>query len=162
MAQAYGKMGRVEEGFATLERWLGLSSNRLFPALDQTLCRIRGELLSKAGSTVEAEQYLRRAIELSASQSAKIEQLRSTTALTRLLITLGRRDEGGSLLAEIYGWFSEGFDTTDLREAKTLLDDLARSRAPFGNAFDVAASLSLISDRNLASRGVLQKVSLAK
>jgi class 3 adenylate cyclase/tetratricopeptide (TPR) repeat protein len=126
MAQAYANMGRLEEGFATLERWLKLYSNRLSPALDKTVWRIRGELLSKAGSMVEAEQNLRRAIELSSSQNAKIEQLRSTTALARLLMTQGRRSEGRSLLSEVYGWFSEGLDTTDLREAKALLDELAR------------------------------------
>jgi predicted ATPase len=63
---------------------------------------------------------------LSASQGAKIEQLRATTALTRLLQKQDRRDEARTMLAEIYGWFSEGFDVADLREAKAMLDELAR------------------------------------
>ena len=57
--------------------------------------------------------------------SAKSRKLRATTSLTRLLAEQGRRDEARAMLAEIYGWFTEGFDTADLKDAKSLLDELA-------------------------------------
>ena len=60
------------------------------------------------------------------SQSAKSFELRATTSLARLLAKQGRRDEARTMLAEIYNWFTEGFDTADLKDAKALLDELAR------------------------------------
>jgi ATP/maltotriose-dependent transcriptional regulator MalT len=85
---------------------------------------MRGELLLKAGSTDEAEQSLRKSIQLSVGQSAKMEQLRATTALARLLAGHGKRAEARAMLADIYDWFTEGLDTRDLKDAKTLLDQL--------------------------------------
>jgi Flp pilus assembly protein TadD len=78
----------------------------------------------KAGADDEAEQSLRNAIQLSVSQSAKIEQLRATTSLAHLLDKRGRRDEARTMLAEIYNWFTEALDTADLKDAKALLDQL--------------------------------------
>jgi predicted ATPase len=57
---------------------------------------------------------------------AKAWELRATTSLARLLAKYGRRDEGHAMLAEIYAWFTEGFDTADLKEAKALLDELSQ------------------------------------
>ena len=59
-----------------------------------------------------------------ASMGAKAWELRTTTSLARLLAKQGRRDEARAMLAEIYGWFTEGFDTADLKDAKALLDEL--------------------------------------
>ena len=73
---------------------------------------------------VEAEQCFRTAIEIARRQSARIAELRATTSLARLLAKQGRRDEARSILAEIYGWFTEGFDTLNLKDAKALLDKL--------------------------------------
>ena len=76
-------------------------------------------------SDVEAEQSFRAAIRIAQSQSAKSFELRATMSLARLLAKQGRRDEARAMLAEIYGWFTEGFDTADLKDAKALLDELS-------------------------------------
>ena len=71
-----------------------------------------------------AEAHFRKAIDIAKGQSAKSWELRATTSLARLLDTQGNRDEARAMLAEIYGWFTEGFDTADLNDAKALLDEL--------------------------------------
>ena len=83
----------------------------------------------RAGSLEEAEQCLRRAIELSARDNAKMEQLRATTSLAKLLRETNRRNEARTMLAEIYDWFTEGFDTADLKDAKALLEELSSQGA---------------------------------
>ena len=75
-------------------------------------------------STQEAEACFLKAIEIAQQQSAKLWELRAATSLARLWHGQGRRAEAGQLLAEIYGWFTEGFDTKDLQEAKALLEEL--------------------------------------
>ncbi len=72
-------------------------------------------------SPAKAEQCFRTAIEIARRQSARPEELRATTSLARLLKDQGRRDEARTMLAEIYGWFTEGFDTADLKDAKACL-----------------------------------------
>jgi predicted ATPase len=74
----------------------------------------------------QAESCFQHAIEVARKQSAKSWELRATMSLARLLRHTGRRDEARALLAEIYNWFTEGFDTADLKEAKALLDELSR------------------------------------
>lgn len=71
-----------------------------------------------------AETAFRQAIRIARSQQAKSLELRATTSLARLLASQGEREEARTMLAEIYNWFTEGFDTKDLKEAKALLDDL--------------------------------------
>ena len=83
-------------------------------------------MLMDPGSASSAEQHLRRAIAIATEQGAKTFELRATTSLARLLRDTGRRDEARTMLTEIYNWFTEGFDTRDLKEAKTLLDELSR------------------------------------
>ena len=73
---------------------------------------------------VEAAQCFRDAIEVARQQSAKSLELRATMSLARLLTKQGRRNEARTMLSEIYDWFSEGFDTADLKDAKALLDRL--------------------------------------
>jgi predicted ATPase len=72
----------------------------------------------------EAENSFRTSIEIARRQGAKSPELQATTSLARLLAKQGRRDEGRAMLSEIYGWFTEGFDTADLKDAKALLDQL--------------------------------------
>ena len=72
-----------------------------------------------------AESSFRTAIEVPRKQCAKWRELRATLSLARLLEHQGRRDEARTMLAEIYNWFTEGFDTADLKDAKALLDELA-------------------------------------
>jgi predicted ATPase len=73
----------------------------------------------------QAELCFRTAIEIARRQSARSLELQATTSLARLLNKQGKRDEARTMLAEIYDWFTEGFDTADLKEAKALLDELS-------------------------------------
>jgi predicted ATPase len=82
-------------------------------------------LLLESGGSSKAETCFRRAIEIARRQSAKSLELRATTSLARLLDKQGRRAEARCMLGAIYSWFSEGFDTADLKDAKALLDALS-------------------------------------
>jgi predicted ATPase len=85
-----------------------------------------GELLLTENNrnTEEADRAFRTAIDVARRQSAKSWELRATTSLARLLAKQGKRDESRAMLAEVYNWFTEGFDTADLKDAKALLDEL--------------------------------------
>jgi class 3 adenylate cyclase/tetratricopeptide (TPR) repeat protein len=125
-AETYGNLGEFDRGLAALNQWLEVRNRNSSTGIDKLYCRVRGELLLKAGATDEAEQSLRQSIQLSAGQSAKMEQLRATVSLARLLDVQGKRAEARAMLAETYNWFTEGFDTADLKDAKALLDELNR------------------------------------
>lgn len=89
--------------------------------------RVAGEIALKAPDRdqAQAEDYFRRALAVAREQQAKSLELRAAMSLARLLRDQGRRAEARELLAPVYGWFSEGFDTLDLKEAKALLAELA-------------------------------------
>ncbi len=86
--------------------------------------RVRGELVLKRGERELAEADFRESIRLAQEMSAKAWELRATMSLARLLCDTGLRDEARTMLAEIYNWFTEGFDTADLKDAKALLEQL--------------------------------------
>jgi predicted ATPase len=89
------------------------------------LHRLRGEaLLVGAGTVSEAERAMQQSIDVARWQNAKSWELRGAMSLTRLRRQQGRREEAVALLAPVYGWFTEGLDTADLKEAKALLDKL--------------------------------------
>ena len=83
------------------------------------------ELMRPAPDTAKAEAHFERAMTVARAQQAKSWELRAATSLARLWRDLGKRDEARDLLGPVYGWFAEGFDTRDLKEAKALLDALA-------------------------------------
>jgi tetratricopeptide (TPR) repeat protein len=87
--------------------------------------RLRGDLQRNQGRREAAEADFRTALTLSRSMGAKAYELRTTMSLSRLLRDTGRRDEAHSMLAGIYDWFTEGFDTADLKDAKALVDELS-------------------------------------
>ena len=91
------------------------------------LHRRKGELLlmESVPATVQAEASFQNALTVARRQSAKSWELRAAMSLSRLWQRQGKRDEARKLLAEIYGWFTEGFETADLREARTLLEELS-------------------------------------
>jgi predicted ATPase len=89
------------------------------------LSRLRGVVLAATGNTIEAASRFQRAIDVARSQHAKLLELRAATSLARLWRDQGKRAGAHDLLAPIYGWFTEGFDTADLKDAKALLDTLA-------------------------------------
>jgi predicted ATPase len=90
------------------------------------VCRLWGVLLLRQPGTsqAEAETWLQRALDVTRRQEAKSLELRAAMSLARLWQQQGKRDAAHDLLAPIYGWFTEGFDTADLQEAKALLEEL--------------------------------------
>ena len=125
LADACGKTGRVDEGLEAIAEALGLIQNgeRWWEA---EIHRLQADLLLKQNlsNQAEAQASLDRAIEIARKQGAKSLELRATMSLARLMRDTGRRDEAHAMVAEIYGWFTEGFDTADLKDAKALLDEL--------------------------------------
>ncbi|MEE8291696.1 MAG: hypothetical protein V3R80_09460, partial [Candidatus Tectomicrobia bacterium] len=94
---------------------------------EEELHRIKGELLLRQAVPADrdAETCFRHAIDMSRRRNAKSLELRAAMSLSRLWQKQGKKDEARRMLAEIYGWFTEGFDTADLKEAKALLEELS-------------------------------------
>src|SRR4029077_15625262 len=88
------------------------------------LNRHKGQLLLRQGHPEAAEELYRKALSIATEQEAKLRELRATVSLVRLRRNQGHHAEARDLLAPVYGWFTEGFDTADLTEAKALLDEL--------------------------------------
>lgn len=86
--------------------------------------KVQGQWKTQAEIEAEAEGYFWKAIEISRRQGAKSLELRAVMSLARLWKTQGKKEEARKVLAEIYSWFTEGFDTADLKEAKALLEEL--------------------------------------
>jgi tetratricopeptide (TPR) repeat protein len=122
LAAAQERAGAIVDAFATLEEALQANPDEL-GYRPETL-RLRGELRLKQGQVKQAEADLRAAIALAQKIGAKAWELRATMSLAALLDQLGRRNQARAMLVEIYGWFTEGFDTPDLKDAKALLDKL--------------------------------------
>jgi DNA-binding SARP family transcriptional activator/predicted ATPase len=124
LAGAYGKIGQAEEGLDLLAEALATAHRNGEHFCEAEIHRLKGELLLMQGETEdEVEQHYGRAIEVARRQGARSWELRATMSLCRLWQKQGRREEARQLLAEIYGWFAEGFDTADLREARVLLEE---------------------------------------
>jgi adenylate cyclase len=104
-----------------VEEGLAVSNRNGEPFYDAELWRLKGELLTMQDKTSEAESCFQRAIEIARQQSARSLELRACTSLARLWQTQGKRAEARQVLSEIHAWFTEGFDTADLREATSLL-----------------------------------------
>jgi len=127
LASGLGRTGRSQEGLQVLEEGLASVAQTGEQWFSASLHDVKGELLlvHDPSDVANAEQCFRTAIEISRGQSARSQELHATMSLARLLATQGRRNEARAMLAEIYGWFTEGFDTADLKDAKALLDELS-------------------------------------
>jgi predicted ATPase/DNA-binding SARP family transcriptional activator/predicted negative regulator of RcsB-dependent stress response len=125
LAEGQARAGRMEQGLSTLAEALTLVEETDERHWEAELYRARGELLLAQGNETEAETSFHRAIEVARRQQAKSWELRATVSLARLWQKQGRQEEARQRLADIYNWFTEGFDTPDLIEAKKLLDDLS-------------------------------------
>jgi DNA-binding SARP family transcriptional activator/predicted ATPase len=128
LAQALGKAGRPQEGLTTLAEALAIVEKTGERYWEAELHRLRGELLLGQSDARGAEASLHKAIEVARRQQAKSWELRATVSLCRLWRRQGRTDEARRTLAELYGWFTEGFDTPDLRDARELLEELSRAQ----------------------------------
>jgi predicted ATPase len=126
LAEALALSGKIEGGLAVLADALALAESSGARGNDAELHRLRGDLLGRLPSPgwTEIELCYRTALDIAREQGTRGFELRAAVSLARLLSHRGRRNEARDLLALVYGWFSEGFDTQDLKEAKALLEML--------------------------------------
>jgi predicted ATPase len=130
LAEAYGLAGQNAEALAALDEAIAIIDQTGESWWQAELFRLRGQLLLATGAAPrDIEAYYQRAIQVACQQEAKSLELRAAVSLARLWQQQGRSAEAYQLLAEIYGWFTEGFDTADLQEAENLLAELAQSIA---------------------------------
>jgi predicted ATPase len=126
LAMGHAGVGQVDEALARLDEAMAIVRRNDEVFHEAEIHRLKGEFLqTKGADTGEAKTCFRRAIEVARGQNAKSWELRATTSLCRLLQAQGKREEARQMLAEIYAWFSEGFDTADLKEAKALLEEMS-------------------------------------
>jgi predicted ATPase len=126
LARAQAELGQFEEAWRCIGEAMTEAETTKQTWCEAEIHRTAGEieLMSGAPDAEKAEAYFERAITTARKQQAKSWELRAATSMARLWRDRGKRDQAHDLLAPIYGWFSEGFDTLDLKEAKALLDEL--------------------------------------
>ena len=117
-AQIQDSAALLDDALQTIER----TGERWFAA---ELNRLKGQLLLRRGHHQAAEELYHRALSIAEQQEAKLWELRAAASLARLRRDEGRQAEARDILAPVYGWFTEGFGTPDLKETKALLDELA-------------------------------------
>jgi class 3 adenylate cyclase/predicted ATPase len=127
LAEAYGAGGHPDEGLVALAEALAVTDTTELRYYEAELYRLKGALLLQqaAPDAAQAEACFQQALDVARQQQAKSFELRAATSLARLWQSQGKRQEAHDLLAPVYEWFTEGFDTADLQEAKTLLQELA-------------------------------------
>ncbi|OGO40245.1 MAG: hypothetical protein A2Z04_09855 [Chloroflexi bacterium RBG_16_57_9] len=126
-AERHGNVGQAEQGLKLLDEALACLERTGERSYEAEIYWLKGELLQKAEGgrqQAEAEACFRRAIGVARRQQAKSWELRVVVSLSRLWQRQGKREEARKILADIYGWFTEGFDTPDLREGRALLEEL--------------------------------------
>ena len=147
LAESYGKVGRAEEGLTVLAEAFAVMDKTGECEHEAEMYRLAGELSLRNGesetgrtgdkkifpdspilrfSVSSPEECFWKAIEIARKQQAKSLELRAVMSLSRLWQSQGKKEEARQMLAEIYGWFTEGFDTKDLQESKALLEELER------------------------------------
>jgi predicted ATPase len=136
LAEGYGQVGAIDEGQQVLAEALAVVQQTGERVWEAELHRLKGELVLQArrqppgpggdlSHAAESKACFHQALAVARRQQAKALELRAATSLARLWQQQGKRAEAHSLLAPIYGWFTEGFDTIDLQEAKALLDAIS-------------------------------------
>ncbi len=129
MAEAHGKVGQVEDGLWTVSEALSFVERTEERFYEAELYRLKGELLLQQSpdNATEAAACFHTALDVSRNQAAKSWELRAATSLARLWRQQGKNAEARGLLAPVYDWFTEGFDTADLQDAKALLAELGEA-----------------------------------
>jgi class 3 adenylate cyclase/predicted ATPase len=127
LATAYAKLGQFDEAWRSIGEAMTLIEASKEKWAEAEAYRTAGEvaLMSPEPDAAKAETYFERALSVAYKQQAKSWELRAAMSMARLWRDQGKRDEARDLLAAVYGWFTEGFDTLDLKEAKALLDELS-------------------------------------
>jgi predicted ATPase len=124
LARACETAGQIEEAVTQLDDALQIAERTGVRWYAAELNRHKGQLLLRQEHLDTAEELYHQALRIAEEQQAKLWELRAATSLARLWGEQGRRAEAHDLLAPVYGWFTEGFDTSDLKEAKALLEEL--------------------------------------
>ena len=130
LGKAYGEIGQIEKGLNILAEALEMTCSTGECFYESEIHRVKGELLLMQGegegeAEDEVEACFQKAINVAKQQQAKLFELRAAMSLSRLWQKQGKQEETRQVLAEIYDWFTEGFDTKDLKEAKTMLEELS-------------------------------------
>jgi class 3 adenylate cyclase/predicted ATPase len=125
IAQAHLQAGQFDDALTALHRAADTAAATGVCHYQAELCRLRGAVLVAVGEHAEGASWLRRAVDTARSQQAKSLELRAATSLASLWAEQGERRKAHDLLVPVYGWFTEGFETADLKDARTLLDELA-------------------------------------
>jgi predicted ATPase len=127
LASVHGRLGQAQEGVVVIAEALAFVARTGERFWEAELRRLNGQLLLQANQAnePEAEACFRTAIEIARSRKARSLELRAAASLARLWRHQGKPEAARDLLTPVYGWFTEGFDTQDLKDAKALLDELA-------------------------------------
>jgi class 3 adenylate cyclase/predicted ATPase len=127
LTRAYAKLGQFDDAWRSIGEAVTMVETTKERWCEAEINRMAGEiaLMSPELDTAKSEAYFERALTVARRQQARSWELRASMSMARLWRDQGKRDEARELLAPVYGWFTEGFDTLDLKEAKALLDELA-------------------------------------
>jgi predicted ATPase len=127
LARAYGELGQFDDALSHIGEAIAAVETTKEKWCEAEVYRIAGEiaLMPPEPDPAKAEARFERALAVARAQQAKSWELRAAISMARLWRDQGKRDEARELLAPVYGWFTEGFDTLDLKQAKALLDELA-------------------------------------
>jgi predicted ATPase len=126
LAKAYAELGQIDNAWQSLSEAMTMVERTRETWFEAEIYRLAGEiaLRSTESEPAKAEAYFERALAVARQQRAKSWELRTAISMARLWRDQGKREDARELLAPVYGWFTEGFDTLDLKEAKALLDEL--------------------------------------
>jgi predicted ATPase len=125
LAELESSAGQIEASFATLNAQLALIEQIGQRSFVGDAHRVRGKLMLNSPDVVAAEEAFMKSIMISRNQQTRMFELRAAMSMARLWRDQGKPQQARELLAPVYGWFTEGFDTLDLKESKALLDELA-------------------------------------
>jgi predicted ATPase len=125
LAEAYAASGKPSDAWNSIDEATTAIESTKDRCYEAEVYRVAGEISLSGSDTVKSQAYFERALSAARQQQAKSWELRAAMSMARLWRDQGKRDEAHELLAPVYGWFTEGFDTLDLKEAKVLLDELA-------------------------------------
>ena len=133
-AEAYRTAGQVEAGLRAVDEALVIRARTEECFWEAELYRLKGELLLRADGAWRMAEWtpeacFHKALSIARRQEAKSLELRTAMSLARLWQQQGKRQDASDLLAPVYGWFTEGFDTADLKEAEALLEELVEERS---------------------------------
>ena len=130
LARANAEIGQFDEASTKISEAMTAVETTKERWHEAELNRVAGEIALRAPQpdVAKAEAYFARALEVARQQQAKAWELRAAMSMARLLCAQGKRERARDILAPVYGWFTQGFDTLDLREAKLLLEELAQDQ----------------------------------